>query len=156
MFTCTYIWMTYKQLSPCHFLPSEISSVAPQCPWPRRVKLFTIQPQSALRNLSHQCLQTSRMLVGVVVSSLSVSCLPRALGIPWQWNSMSPLEHPLRRVPGIQGGCWLPTTHISGIWCNFAHFAFVLFLPLSSFRLEMDYCFAFESGGKSIHLSSPL
>lgn len=34
---------------------------------------------------------------------------------------------------------------------------FHLFIPLSSFKLEMDYDFAFESGaGKNIHPSSPV
>lgn len=41
--------------------------------------------------------------------------------------------------------------------CTVTLLVFHLFIPLSSFKLEMDYDFAFESGaGKNIHPSSPV
>lgn len=58
--------------------------------------------------------------------------------------------------------------HIVSVWlltadrdvfqeCTVTLLVFHLFIPLSSFKLEMDYDFAFESGaGKNIHPSSPV
>lgn len=58
--------------------------------------------------------------------------------------------------------------HIVSVWlltadhdvfqeCTSRLLVFHLFIPLSSFKLEMDYNFAFESGaGKNTHPSSPV
>lgn len=82
----------------------------------------------------------------MVVFTLSVSCLPRALGIPWQWNSVIPWVP--RRVPGIQClcGCWLLTT---SYFRNIVPLLILhLFILFRSFKLEVITILHLNQEGK--------